>query len=493
MPRKKMSGDPDPAPARFSGAGKVAFGKAGLYSGRFMNSLRSIGLVLGLALGMWLAVPAPAPAQVRTLKAVNYAGRRYVALKDLAAMYGLPLTMPGGKVLLIRGQHTSLQFTTDARQAVINGSLVWLHAPVVKAGGAWSISDADAQFVVDPLVRPSAYLAARGSRTVVLDAGHGAKDPGTVGRSGLKEKDLVLDIALRTKAHLAAAGLRVVMTRDSDRFWELEDRPFLAARGGGDAFVSIHMNAAASRTVQGIETFVTAAQHYPPTAESKLIGKYPAVPNNQFNHSNALLGNQIHRALVGITRAEDRGLKRSRFVVLRNSAMPAALVECGFLSNPQEEQKLATPSYRETVAQGIAQGILNYFALVNRAKVELGAPLVQKPAQVAAPITPAPAPAPLAPTPMAARAWGPTSAPAPAAVSAPAPPAPAVWAAAPAPEPAPVASTTVPVADPGPVPQAFVPSAAPPASAPAAPPRTLHAIAPPPGKLLNPNLTTRTQ
>jgi hypothetical protein len=88
-----------------------------------------------------------------------------------------------------------------------------------------------------------------------------------------------------------------------------------------------------------------------------------------------VLGNQLQRALVGITRAEDRGLKHARFVVLRNSAMPAALVECGFLSNAQEAQKLATPSYRETVALGIAQGILNYFALVNRAKVELGAPL----------------------------------------------------------------------------------------------------------------------
>ena len=455
-------------------------------------------MVLVLAAGMGLAVPKEAQAQVRTLKAVTYAGKRYVALKDLAAMYGLPLTMPGGKAVQIRGQFTQLLFTADGRQAVINGTTVWLHAPVIKVAGNWSITDADAQMVVDPLVRPSAFLATKGTRTVVLDAGHGAKDPGTMGKTGVKEKDIALDIALRVKAHLAAAGIRVVMTRDTDRFWELEDRPYLAARGGGDLFVSLHMNAASSRTVQGIETFVTAVENYPPTSESRLNGKYPSVPNNQFNHSNTILGTQIHRSLVGITRAEDRGLKRARFVVLRNSAMPAALVECGFLSNPKEEQKLATPSYRETVALGIAQGILNYFALVKRAKVELGAPLIQAPTQVVAPLTPPAPPPPVAPTPMAARAWGPTSLP-PASSPAPAPAAPvavpaaAVSAAAPAPVSAP--PPEVPAAAPAAMAEAAVPASAPvpsPAMAPA-PPRILQAIAPPPSKLLNPSLATRAQ
>ena len=454
-----------------------------------MHTLRSIGWILLLALGIGLASPPAASAQVRTLKAVAYAGKRYVALKDLAAMYALPLTMPGGKALLIRGQYTSLQFTADGREAMLNGSKVWLHVPVIKVRGNWSISDADAQYVVDPLVRPSAYLGARGARTVVLDAGHGGKDPGSMSRSGFKEKDLALDIVLRVKAHLAAAGVRVILTRDSDRFWELEDRPYLAARGGGDLFVSLHMNSALSRSVQGIETFVTAAENCPPTAESKVGGRYPAVPNNQFNHSNTVLGNQLQRAVVGITRAEDRGMKHARFVVLRNSAMPAALIECGFLSNAQEAQKLATPSYRETVALGIAQGILNYLALVNRAKVELGAPLVQRPTQIAAPLAPAPAPAPAVPVPMAARAASTSIVMSAPAVYVAAPP-PVVAAPAPAPEPvapaAPVAAPAAPAPDPAPAPTAIV-------AAPAVAPRPLQAIAPPPSMLLNPNLVTRAQ
>ncbi|MGB4573700.1 MAG: N-acetylmuramoyl-L-alanine amidase, partial [Kiritimatiellia bacterium] len=325
-----------------------------LYRVRFMYPKRSNGGLFCLVFCLLLAVTGSALAQVRTLKAEVHRGRRYVALKDLANMYGLPLTAPGGKNLFITGKYTHLQFAGDSRTAVVNGSRVWLHAPVTLIRGRWMLSDADAQFVIDPLVRPSAYLGARGTRTVVLDAGHGGKDPGAIGRSGIQEKDLTLDIALRVKAQLAAAGVRVVMTRDTDRFWELTDRPFLAARGGGDVFISIHMNSTSSRSVQGIETYVTPAEHYPPTAESKLTGKYPAVPNNQFNHSNTVLGNQLQRSMVNITRAEDRGLKRARFVVLRNSAMPAALIECGFLSNAQDEQRLSTPSYRQTLAQGIA-------------------------------------------------------------------------------------------------------------------------------------------
>lgn len=442
-----------------------------------MYPKRTIGWLFCWVAGLALVLAGPVQAQVRTLKAEAHGGHRYVALKDLAAMYGLPLTAPGGKNLFITGKYTSLQFTGDSRMAVVNGSRVWLHAPVTLVRGRWMLSDADAQFVIDPLVRPSAYLGARQTRTVILDAGHGGKDPGTCSRSGTLEKDLALDIALRVKAQLTAAGVRVVMTRDTDRFWELKDRTFIAARAGGDVFVSIHMNAAGSRTVQGIETYVTPAQNFPPTAEARLTGKYAAVPNNQFNHSNTVLGHQLQRAMVNITRADDRGLKRARFVVLRNSAMPAALIECGFLSNAQDAQRLATPSYRQTMAQGIAQGILGYLALVNRAKVELGAPLIQKPTDMAAaPVIPTPpVSAPVAPAPVVVPP--PVVATPPPAVVSPVAAVPAVP--APAPVPAPVVATT-------PLPQSQ-PPLKPPAPL---PPQPKQAIAPPPSKLLRPNLAT---
>ncbi|NLB66400.1 MAG: hypothetical protein GX803_08025 [Lentisphaerae bacterium] len=495
-----------------------------------MNWKDFIGRRLAWVLLFALLAPGVCNGQVRNLRPLVYGGKRYVVLKDLAGMYGLPLMEGKDKSLLIRGQFVSLQFTGDRREATLNGSKTWLHAPVIKVRGQWMLSDADAQCIVDPLVRPSAYLRGRTARTVVLDPGHGGKDPGALA-GAIREKDLVLDIALRVRAHLRANGVRVVMTRETDRYWTLEDRPFIAARGAGDAFVSIHLNASATRSVQGVETFVTPVENYPPTAEPKLTGKYPATGNNRFNHSNMVLGHQIQRSLVGITRAEDRGLKRARFHVLKNSAMPAALVECGFLTNPQEAQKLCTPSYRETVAQGIAQGILNYFALVNRAKVELGAtPLIQPTMQVAqSPVPPAAA----TPIPMASRAWGapgetaarpagaqavahvPTAERQPMIMAAPA----AVPMAAPVAAPAPAALgaggtprpvAVQPVGRPGGAAPAAVPlqtqpspiqapAASPaPAPAPAAPripapppPPVRQAIAPPPSKLLNPALKTQ--
>jgi len=455
-----------------AGDGKVAFEGGVIYDASLMHRAYYIGIFLLLALGLGLGMPETATGQVRTLKAVSYAGKRYVALKDLAKMYGLPLKLQGKKTLLIRGQYTSLQFKTNGREATLNGCKIWLHAPVTKVRGKWSVSDADAKYIVDPLVRPSAYLGARKTRTVVLDPGHGGKDPGTIGKSGIMEKVLVLDISRRVRAHLAAAGVRVVMTRDRDRFWELKDRPYLATRGKGDLFVSIHVNAAKSRSAQGIETYVMPAENYPPTSDSRLNRKYPVKPNNRFNHSNTVLGSQIHRGVIGITRASDRGLKHARFAVLKNTAMPAVLIECGFVSNPQEEKRLSAPSYRETLAQGIAQGILNYLAIVKRAKVEMGAPLIQKPTQVASPVRPAATPA--APIPMAARTWGPVAKP----VASPTP-------VPMKPKPVPAPAAPVCVAAPSPARQTQQPAPTPQA-------RPAKAIAPPPSMLLNSTLASPT-
>ena len=138
----------------------VAFAEGLFYDPPSMHSLRFIGIFLCLVAVFCLVPASPAMGQIRTLKAVSYAGKRYVALEDLARMYGLPLTATGKKTLTIRGQYVSLQFTTNGRQADLNGGKVWLHAPVTKVRGRWSVSDADAKYVIDPLVRPSAYLGA---------------------------------------------------------------------------------------------------------------------------------------------------------------------------------------------------------------------------------------------------------------------------------------------------------------------------------------------
>ena len=464
------------------------------------------------AAGLLVVLPVSAQAQVKTLKATVFKGIRYVALKDLATMYGLTLKAGSApKSWVIAGEYVRLEFSQDTRQAVVNGTVAWLHAPIAKVKGDWSISDADAQYVVDPLVRPSAYLSARETKLVVIDPGHGGKDPGTLSSAGLQEKALNLDVARRVVNHLAVAGVKAVLTRTSDTFVELSDRPKAATKAKGDLFVSIHMNSAATKSVRGIETFSVAAAGHAPTAGGTPGAKYPAVPNNAFNHSSEILAYQIQKALIGVTRTEDRGVKHARFVVLRESAMPATLVECGFLSHAPEAQKLGTPSYRETIAQGIAQGILNYIALVNRAKQLRPTPVLQTPTRTVVPAVPAPVTAtPSKPLPMAARDLGGKSVAAPV-PAAPAPAAPAPITPMPVPAPAPVA---IPPTQAAPAPQPLSPSAPAPApvgrdgrpmtpvigaspgaasvvtipsaTAPARPP---VAVAPPPGMLLNPTLS----
>jgi len=334
-----------------------------------MTAARTGRLAAAIALAVLaLAAVAALPARAATVKVtgVAYAGKYFVALEDLARAYSLSYSEKGKQLTLSAGP-TTISLRGEGREMTFNGTSIWLNAPVYLVRGRWSVSDADAGDIIGPLLRPTQYLRARNARTVVLDAGHGGKDPGAVS-GGRQEKDLTLDIARRTRKLLEAAGLRVVMTRDEDKFLDLDKRPAVAARKGGDVFVSIHVNAARDRSVRGIETYVTPTENFPPTAEAKLSGKYPKKPNNAFNHSNTVLGNQLQAALRNFTRGEDRGLRHARYLVIRESPVPAALVECGFITNPDEGYRLGLPSYRDTLAQAIAQGILNYFALVEQSK-----------------------------------------------------------------------------------------------------------------------------
>jgi N-acetylmuramoyl-L-alanine amidase len=365
-------------------------------------------LLLAAALLAAVAVP-PLPARAATVKltGISYAGKYFVPLDELARAYSLSYSERGKQVTMSAGSAT-LSFRGEGREMTFNGTSIWLNAPVYLVRGKWSISDADAQNIVGPLLRPTQYLRARGMKTVILDPGHGGKDPGAMS-GGREEKTLTLDIARRVRTLLQAAGVKVVMTRDEDKFVDLEKRPAVVGKNGGDVFVSIHINATKDKSVRGIETYVTASENFPPTAEAKLAGKYPKKPNNDFNHSNTVLGHQIQAALRNFTRAEDRGLRHARFVVIRESKVPAALVECGFVTNPDEGYRLGLPSYRDTLAQAIAQGILNYFALVGQSKrgasgyvpapPKQPAPVVPPPVQPAPPaqpqpVQPAPAPAP---------------------------------------------------------------------------------------------------
>lgn len=173
---------------------------------------------------------------------------------------------------------------------------------------------------------------------IVVDPGHGGFDPGAIGYSGLQEKDVNLNIALKVRNYLLKDGYRVLMTREDDRFISLKQRVEKANTSKADLFVSIHINASSSEFSEGTETFL---------APNKI-------------DSSSSLAKTIQQELVDELNLYDRGVKEENLYVIKYTDMPAVLIEVGFISNPHEESLLESEIYRDRAARAIYRGITNY-------------------------------------------------------------------------------------------------------------------------------------
>jgi N-acetylmuramoyl-L-alanine amidase len=324
-------------------------------------------LVLGL---VFLSAGATASAQsaLSKLERVNFLGREYVRLLDWAAAnrFKIYLAKPG-KVVELTNHSFRLVFTVDSREAIINGVNVWLSHPIAMRGVASYISLLDLQTAVQPVVFPLRNAPGRKIRTIALDPGHGGKDPGN--RNGShQEKKYTLLLAHEVREQLKRVGLTGLLTRSTDTFVELTARAELARRHEADLFVSLHFNGVASarNTVKGVEVYCLT----PAGASSTNAGGAGAGARrergNRFDSENMLLAYQLQAALTKGLAAEDRGVRRARFEVLREAAMPAVLIEGGFLSHPAEGRKIVDPAYRREMAQAIVKSLLAYKRLVEQ-------------------------------------------------------------------------------------------------------------------------------
>ncbi|BAI79527.1 N-acetylmuramoyl-L-alanine amidase [Deferribacter desulfuricans SSM1] len=215
-------------------------------------------------------------------------------------------------------------------------------------------------------------------KTIVIDPGHGGKDPGC-NYYGLKEKDIVLDIGLylrellRKKTHL-----KVLMTRDRDIFIPLEERTAFANKHKADIFVSIHVNASRNRRAKGVETYVlnvtkdksaleVAAFENQATEKSlsDLQGILKDIILNSKLEESLILAKNVQDNLVSQIKSVNLGVKQAPFYVLVGAKMPSILVETGFLSNKSEARKFATKRYREQIAEGIFDGLMSYIKKYN--------------------------------------------------------------------------------------------------------------------------------
>ncbi len=281
--------------------------------------------------------------------------RKYYRAADIARYMRLRLNkLP--RYYEMYGAAGRMVFNVNKNYGSFNGVVInYDFAPLEHAGELY-ISSSDFFNHVQVLFNPLS-LRQIGVRTILIDPGHGGKDQGAAGAYS-KEKDLTLQIALRLQRQLKKVGYKVYVTRASDRKLELSDRARASNSIKADLFISIHMNAAANRSVRGIETFAITAPGAPSSGAKKVA--YTSYPGNAAQHNSYALAWNVQSALVKYTRANDRGVKHARFVVLRETRCPAILIECGFISNRADEKLLMSPSYQEQLASCITYGIYNY-------------------------------------------------------------------------------------------------------------------------------------
>jgi N-acetylmuramoyl-L-alanine amidase len=225
---------------------------------------------------------------------------------------------------------------------------------------------------------PGSDFDSRPVRRIVIDPGHGGKDPGAIGRGRLLEKTVVLRISRHLRRQLKAKGLEVFLTRDGDQYLTLEERAAFANRLGADLFVSIHANASRNRASHGVESYLLDTRYDRQTA--RVAARENGVTVGQLNEVQRILASlrlgynerfaaplaqNVQDSLIQRLRRDhagtrDLGVKRGPFLVLFMADMPAILVEVGFVTNTKEGRRLRTDAFARSAADGIAEGILAY-------------------------------------------------------------------------------------------------------------------------------------
>ncbi len=222
--------------------------------------------------------------------------------------------------------------------------------------------------------RPSlARQLGLGIRKIIVDAGHGGKDPGAIGVGGLREKDVTLAVAKKLAAKLKRDSFEVVLTRSRDIFLPLEERTAIANTKRGDVFVSIHVNASKSPEKNGVETYILdltddeesmrlAARENATSAAgmSDLHDILAGLLNNTKIEESSLLARAVQESMTRGLRLQDRGVRKAPFYVLSGALMPAILAEVSFLTNPVEAGKLRDDRYLEVIAGQLAAGLTEY-------------------------------------------------------------------------------------------------------------------------------------
>lgn len=232
----------------------------------------------------------------------------------------------------------------------------------------------------------------KGLSVVVLDPGHGGRSPGARGSTGTVEKELVLRVAEKLKTRLEdGLGIKVVLTRTADYYVGLKERTAIANNNRGDLFLSIHANATFRRDIEGYETYYLNMRSTDKQAlsyaelENKALGVKGGeddkalleailwdMAQNAYIQESSELASMVQRRIVGELRGRDRGIRQAPFAVLMGARMPAALVEIGYISNPEQEVRLNRASHQDQIATALYRAIEDFHRGLLRGEIKRG-------------------------------------------------------------------------------------------------------------------------
>lgn len=345
------------------------------------RGLRGVGLVDSV-----LVVPEPGGSALT------------LWLDPRASVYAVaPLREPAGFEVVLRGggaEEAAIRLASDVRMVPPDDELVpsiAAHGEMVAeadrpatTGAGVPEQAADLEATVLPAVdRPVAPARppARGAWKIVLDAGHGGRDPGSIGRDGTREKEVTLKVARGLAQRLEEVGVDVVLTREGDEFVALGERTRIANREEADLFVSIHANSSERRAAEGFETYFLSAaksedarrvarmensaiRYERPEIDPESLDELNFIlwdlAQNEHLRESSALAEAIQEELHGRVPLESRGVKQAGFFVLNGAYMPAVLFEMAFISNPREEALLNDPAFRSRLVDGLAESLLGY-------------------------------------------------------------------------------------------------------------------------------------
>ncbi len=320
-------------------------------------------LLLCMGLGMCL-LPSGSGAELppTPTDAILYE-RPYTELATVAGKLGMRYQQSRDlKAGTLSSRWTSLKFSQNSKVMLLNNFRIFLGFAVAGSKGKLYLSSHDMRNIIRPLLTPQVFSHKPRLKKIVIDPGHGGRDPGCSNESlGMLEKDIVLAWAMQLKEALQERGYQVLLTRHSDRYVENTNRFKYANDVNADLFLSLHFNSVPRPSVHGIETYVYTPLGQPSSSRSHIEEiDLKARPANHFDPWSTLAGFNIQRQLIQSIGGVDRGLKRARFSMLSGLNCPGVLIEGGFFSNRTEAKKIKSAWHRKKLAEAVAVGVDAY-------------------------------------------------------------------------------------------------------------------------------------